>query len=76
MKDYFLGHLINENLQEALTRDNNDTNCLLEDCVEFEYEHKHGVAASIKQEMDTYFVYILGPMVKDMRLDEKYYKRK
>ena len=74
-EDYFLGHLINEKLQEALTRDNNDTNCLSQNsCVEFEYEHKHGVAASIKQEIDTYFVYILGPMVEDMPLDERYYK--
>lgn len=59
---------IDEKLQQVITEDNFDTNCT-EVCRDFGFSHKKGVAAALKQEMDTHFNYFFTPLLQDIDLD-------
>ncbi len=69
-KEYYLEEVIDQQFAEALNKDNNDTNCY-ETCRDFEFEHKESIAATIKQEIDTYLTYFLEPILNDLPLDTK-----
>lgn len=66
--EHFKAKVIDEQLKEIITADNTDNNCF-EQCVEFNFAHKKGLAAAIKQEMDTYFTYFYAPLIKEANMD-------
>ncbi len=70
-KEYFQDELINGVLTQTIENENDDNNCF-ENCVDFNFEHKNGLAAAAKQEMDTHFTYFLGEVVKDFGLDTQF----
>jgi hypothetical protein len=63
-KDYYKAELIDVKLNDVITKDNIDNNCY-EKCVDFNFSHKKGIAAALKQELDTYFTYLFEPLLKD-----------
>jgi hypothetical protein len=67
-ENHYKSEVIAEQLQEIIATDNISTNCY-ETCREFSFAHKSGVAAAIKQEMDTYFTYFFTPLLRDVDLD-------
>ncbi len=69
--DYYKDELIDQQLAEVVMIQNNNTNCY-DECVDFEHSNKSGVAASIKQEFDTYFNYFLEPLLEGVQIDTRY----
>lgn len=72
-KQYFQEQLIDGVLAETIQIDNNDNNCY-ENCNGFVFEHKNGLAAAVKQEMDTHFTYFLNEIINDFGLDLRFTK--
>ncbi len=69
--DYYKDEFIDKQLSELITKGNSSTNCY-DECVGFDFDHKYGIAASIKQEIDTYFTYFLEPLVDEVKIDQYY----
>lgn len=66
--DSFNNDLLVKKLTEIVSTDNTNSNCE-EFCLDFSFEHKNGVAAAVKQEMDTYFTYFFTPLLKGIPVD-------
>ncbi len=67
----FNNDLLVNKMSEVMTTDDIDNNCV-EHCLDFSFEHKYGLAASIKQEMDTYFTYFFNPLLKGIPVDQSF----
>lgn len=69
--DLFIEKKIGEDFENLLSLENSDNNCV-ESCQDFEYEHKKGLAASVKQEMDTLFHSFLNPLSESLPVDLRF----
>ena len=69
--DLFIQKKIGEDFENLLILENSDDNCV-ESCQDFKYEHKKGLAASIKQEVDTLFHSFLNPLSTFLPVDLRF----
>ena len=69
--ELFIEQKIGQDFENLLTLGNDDNNCV-EECQAFRYEQKKGLAASVKQEMDTLFQAFLNPLSESLPVDLRF----
>jgi hypothetical protein len=70
-QEFYKDDLIGDRLNQILTQGNRDNNCI-ENCRPFSFNNHDGLAASVKQEMDTYFTYLITPLSLELDMDLRY----